>query len=489
MKEFRYIWVLGLIATALIIAVPVILFASSADATSPDPWDYVQPTVAPTNHAALMTGPYATGQEVTAACLECHEDAATQMMQTTHWTWESEPLMLPGRDEPVTVGKKNQLNNFCIGIQGNWTGCTRCHAGYGWEDANFDFTQETAVDCLVCHADPNIYAKGNSGLPAEGVDLALAAGSVGRPTRQNCGSCHFNGGGGNAVKHGDLDESLYYPDAEQDVHMGEHDFECVDCHGGEDHNILGHMISVSPQDNDTLSCTNCHAADLHEDPRIDEHVATVACQTCHIPEGATRYATKVDWDWSTAGQDLPEDPHVYLKIKGNFIYEHDLQPTYQWYNGNGDRYIVGDLIDPTQVTDISVPIGDISDPESKIWPFKTHTARQPYDVLNQYLLIPKTVGPGGFWTDFDWDQAFRLNEANTGLAYSGEYGFAPTRMQWIMTHQVQPKENALQCYDCHGENGRMDWQALGYFGDPISWGGRAQQAGTPQTGLPLAESN
>jgi len=37
---------------------------------------------------------------------------------------------------------------------------------------------------------------------------------------------------------------------------------------------------------------------------------------------------------------------------------------------------------------------------------------------------------------------------------------------------VQPKEQALQCYDCHGENGRMDWAALGYFGDPMTWGGR-----------------
>jgi hypothetical protein len=31
----------------------------------------------------------------------------------------------------------------------------------------------------------------------------------------------------------------------------------------------------------------------------------------------------------------------------------------------------------------------------------------------------------------------------------------------------------LQCYDCHGENGRMDWEMLGYYGDPMEWGGRA----------------
>ena len=473
MKQFRYLWVIGLVVTALIIAVPVLLFASSGNEASPDPWAYVAPTPSHTNHAALLPGPYATGQEVTAACLECHETAAQEMMQTTHWTWESEPVLLPGRDEPVTIGKKNQINNFCIGIQGNWTGCTKCHAGYGWDSASFDFAEQTNVDCLVCHADPGLYGKGTAGLPADGVDLAAAAGSVRRPTRQNCGSCHFNGGGGNAVKHGDMDESLYYPDETLDVHMGRYDFQCVDCHAGDDHQILGHSISVSSEVKaSAVACTDCHTEPIHADARITTHTDAIACQTCHIPEGALRHATKVDWDWSTAGQDLPEDPHVYLKIKGNFVYEHDYRPIYAWWNGAADRYIVGDLIDPTQVTNINTPLGDVSDPTAKIHPFKIHAARQPYDVLNQYLLVPMTAGEGGFWDTFDWDSAFRLNEVNTGLAFSGEYGFAPTQMYWSMDHMVQPKENALQCYDCHGENGRMDWEALGYNGDPMEWGGR-----------------
>lgn len=473
MKQFRYLWVVGLVLTALIIAVPVLLFASSGDQVSPDPWAYVAPTPSHTNHAALMPGPYASGQAVTAACLACHETAAQEMMQTTHWTWESEPLLLPGRDEPVTVGKKNQLNNFCIGIQGNWTGCTQCHAGYGWDSANYDFTEQTNVDCLVCHADTAYYGKGTAGLPADGVDLVAAAGSVGRPTRQNCGSCHFNGGGGNAVKHSDLDESLYYPDESVDVHMGRHDFECVDCHGGDNHQILGHSISVSPQVKDeAVACTDCHAEPIHADARIASHSDAVACQTCHIPEGALRHATKVDWDWSTAGQDLPEDPHVYLKIKGNFVYEHDYQPSYLWWNGSAGRYLLGDLIDPAQVTPINQPYGGIDDPTAKIYPFKVHTARQPFDEVYKYLLVPMTAGEGGFWQTFDWNTALHLNEPNTGLAFSGEFGFAPTEMYWSMDHLVQPKENALQCYDCHGENGRLDWEALGYSGDPMTWGGR-----------------
>ena len=383
--------------------------------------------------------------------------------------------MLPGRDELVTVGKKNQLNNFCIGIQSNWTGCTRCHAGYGWEDADFDFEEEGNVDCLVCHADMSTYSKSAKGLPAEGVDLFAAAQSVGTPSRENCGSCHFNGGGGNAVKHGDMDESLYYPSESIDVHMGRYDFQCVDCHQTEHHNIKGRAISVSTDNNNQVYCTDCHEQEVHNDDRLNAHTETVACQTCHIPEGAVREATKMEWDWSTAGQDLPEDPHTYMKIKGSFVYEQGFMPEYEWFNGTVDRYLLGDELDPSQITPLNQPQGDIEDPEAKIWPFKIHQARQPFDATYNYLLQPKTVGEGGFWTDFDWDQALRLGSETVGMEYSGNYDFAPTEMYWNMSHMVAPKEKALQCNDCHSDNGRFDWEALGYYGDPLRWGGRDQE--------------
>ncbi len=182
-------------------------------------------------------------------------------MHTTHWTWESEPVTVPWRDEPVTIGKKNQINNFCIGTQGNERTCMSCHAGYGWSDAEFDFSEPSNVDCLVCHADVSTYGKGDYGLPAEDVDLLAAAQSVRAPTRDNCGKCHFDGGGGNNVKHGDLDESLYFPSGELDVHMGANDFLCTDCHQTEEHDIKGKLLA----DNYTIdatqqvACTDCHA--------------------------------------------------------------------------------------------------------------------------------------------------------------------------------------------------------------------------------------
>jgi octaheme c-type cytochrome (tetrathionate reductase family) len=382
--------------------------------------------------------------------------------------------MLPGRDEPVTIGKKNQINNFCIGIQGNWSGCTSCHAGYGWSDANFDFSQVENVDCLVCHDQSGTYVKDDSGLPAEGVDLLAAAQSVGTPTRTNCGTCHFNGGGGNAVKHGDLDQSLFFPTEDVDVHMGGHDLQCVDCHQSEGHTMQGRAMSVSVESENAVECSSCHVTPPHDDERINSHLTAVACQTCHIPEGAVRDATKMFWDWSAAGQDLPEDTHSYLKIKGSFIYEANFVPAYAWYNGNSDRYLLGDVIEPGETTAINRPLGDINDSTALIWPFKIHQAIQIFDPVFNYLIQPVTAGEGGYWSEFNWDQAARLGAEATGLAYSGEYGFTETEMYWPLAHMVAPKEYALQCSQCHGDSGRMDWEGLGYPGDPMEWGGRGQ---------------
>jgi len=474
MKDFKYIWIIGLVVTALIIVVPIVLLVSTEPVSGEqnDPWESIPADVPPVSHADIIKGPFETGSDVTRACLECHEEAAQEMMKTVHWKWEGDPVLLDGREEPVTIGKKNQINNFCIGIQSNWEGCTRCHAGYGWEDENFDFSAQENIDCLVCHDQTGTYVKSNSGLPDSDVDLLAVAQSVANPTRANCGGCHFNGGGGNAVKHGDLDSSLFFPTENIDVHMGRHDFECVDCHKTEDHDIRGRAMSVSVDNENQVFCTDCHSETVHPDERINAHVETVACQTCHIPQGAVRDATKMHWDWSTAGQDLPEDEHEYLKIKGTFVYEEDFMPEYHWSNGNADRYILGDKINPEETTSLNQPKGDISDPDAKIWPFKVHRANQIYDSVYNYLVQPKTVGEGGYWTEFDWDLAAKLGSESVGMEYSGEYDFAPTQMYWPLSHMVAPTENALGCTDCHGDDSRMDWEALGYFGDPLRWGGR-----------------
>lgn len=476
MRQSKYIWLIGLGVTLLIIGIPILLFTFDPPTVAADAWDYVPDrSVPPTDHTQFFTGTYTTGSDVTRACLSCHEEAGEQVAHTSHFTWLSEPVAVEGEDQLVSIGKANLLNNFCLSAAANLEGCTRCHAGYGWTDDTFDFTNAENVDCLVCHDQTGTYVKGAGGQVAEGVDLAYVAQHVSTPTRENCGGCHFDGGGGNGVKHGDLDESLYFPPESVDVHMGRYDFLCVDCHQTQDHLIAGRALSVNVSVQDgNVACTDCHdAATQHDDARITEHLDTVACQTCHIPNTALLDPTKVLWDWSQAGDpDREEDPHEYLRIKGEFVYENDYTPQIAWFNGSLERYLLGDVIDPNTSTVLNQPLGSIDDLNSLLYPFKIHYATQPYDTVYNLLLAPRTTGADGYWTTFDWDSALQIGADLVGMPYSGEYDFAPTEMYWMQTHMVQPAENALTCTSCHGEGGRIDWIGLGYPGDPLVWGGR-----------------
>ncbi|QSX35547.1 tetrathionate reductase family octaheme c-type cytochrome [Shewanella avicenniae] len=428
-------------------------------------------------HQDVLQGPFANGSAVTEACLACHEQEATDFMTSSHWTWELEQK-LP--DRTVKRGKKNAINNFCVSISGNEPRCTVCHAGYGWKDNSFDFKDKTKVDCLVCHDTTGSYVKTVAGEAMENIDLVNIAQNVGKPVRDNCGSCHFYGGGGDAVKHGDLDSSMAYPSKSLDVHMNAdgNDFKCQDCHQTTGHQISGNAMGVSPGGEDHIGCENCHDKAPHANKRLNAHVETVACQTCHIPFFAREEATKLTWDWSTAGKDLPESEdefgrHTYLKKKGSFTWGKMVKPSYAWYNGHADAYMAGDKMDPTKVTKLAYPLGNISDAKARIYPFKVHIGKQVYDKKNNIFLNPKTYGKGGYWSDFDWDKAIRLgmdaSEAMkaAGVSYSGEFDFAPTEMWWRINHMVSPKEQALKCSECHSAEGRLDWKALGYDGDPM----------------------
>ena len=116
---------------------------------------------------------------------------------------------------------------------------------------------------------------------------------------------------------------------------------------------------------------------------------------------------------------------------------------------------------------MSWPIGSRKDKDSKIYPFKVMEGRQIYDKGNNTLIVPKLFGKDGYWATYDWDQAARLGMESVGLPYSGGYDWVDTIMYWRINHMVAPAENALECLDCHGDEGRMDWKALDYKKDPM----------------------
>jgi hypothetical protein len=187
------------------------------------------------------------------------------------------------------------------------------------EDKSFDFTDASKVDCLVCHEQTGTYKKHPAGagnpakepvvFPGDGVQYLppewnKVAQSVGRPTRENCGVCHFYGGG-DMVKHGDLDSSMTKPNKALDVHMGTDgkNFDCTRCHTTTAHQVAGRIYSTPAaterktlvQDDLTprITCESCHTATPHKPGvKANDHTDKVACQSCHIPEFARALPTQ-----------------------------------------------------------------------------------------------------------------------------------------------------------------------------------------------------
>ncbi|MEN8244429.1 MAG: tetrathionate reductase family octaheme c-type cytochrome [Thermodesulfobacteriota bacterium] len=491
----------------------------------------------PNHNQLVKIEGHVDARAVTQNCLSCHQKEGEAILKTAHWNWHGPSPYTVGHEKRIDLGKKSAtINNFCINLNANWPRCTSCHIGYGWEDENFDFTNMANIDCLVCHDTTGKYKKtpADAGLPDKNLDLIAIAQQVGRPSRNTCGmNCHFRGGGGDAVKHGDMSAMLSSPSKNHDVHMGVddggHNFRCQDCHKTRNHMISGRSISVPAVEGD-LSCEYCHTDKPHLeseliDHHLNKHTRHIACQTCHIPVYSKGNPTKVYWDWSTAGQDLkmPKDKYgkpQFMKKKGTFIWKEAVKPTYRWYNGTVERYILGDRINENGITDLTRPVGSLDDPSSRIYPFKVHGGRQISDVIHKHLIAPQLWG--GFWKHWDWDKAARDGMAAAGLEYSGGYEFVETRMYWGLTHEVLPKEQALSCAACHaslaqephcarchqeregvdfkalvhkgvdfaamaasgydvaelaGKSDFIDFEALGYAGDPVETSGRFDKLG------------
>ena len=61
------------------------------------------------DHAQFVTETFKSGQEVTAKCLECHDQEAAAFMKTSHWKWSEEQNI---KGQKIEIGKKNVMNNF-----------------------------------------------------------------------------------------------------------------------------------------------------------------------------------------------------------------------------------------------------------------------------------------------------------------------------------------------------------------------------------------
>ena len=468
----------------------------------------------PVDHSkfAVLQKEFESGPEVTEACLSCHNGRGQEFMKTEHWLWHKKDS-IPGRGVQ-DLGKKNVLNNFCIGVNSNEKLCSKCHAGYGYGDKNFDFNNENNIDCLICHDNTKTYKKSKpgkqsntgSGYPAPEVDLSYVAQNVSLPKRNNCGNCHFTGGGGNNVKHGDLELGLLSAhtglDGKVDVHMGvgEHgnNMECTDCHKTHEHQISGQLYSVSSSNKNHASCTQCHTDKPHTSELLNNHYRTIACQTCHVTNYAKLNRTKIIWDWSTAAQmdkdgkpiyknedfgntysfggKVYEDVEIHYDLKhGTAVFKKDIRPEYIWFNGTADHHLLTDKIkDTSEVLVLNPLFGSYHDNiypsdsayPSKIWPVKVMRGKQPYDPVNRLVIQPKLVGKKGssaLWADYDWNASSKAGMEYVGLPYSGKYDFIETETFWPLNHEVSTSDNALTCIECHNSNDSRLKNLAGFY--------------------------
>ncbi|NDP37907.1 MAG: tetrathionate reductase family octaheme c-type cytochrome [Rhodoferax sp.] len=492
----------------LVAAIAAIFFTAAAPAAAPAATEAAPKIALPGDHAQGWTNTtadhskfqvldqdFASGQAVTKACLSCHTEASKQIHKTTHWKWEYK--------DPATgqlLGKKNVVNNFCTSVRTNEAACASCHIGMGMVDDKFDFSSEVNVDCLVCHDNTQKYTKpgGFGGAPVakdteyppgsgkivRGTNLKEIAQKVGKTTRDTCGGCHFKGGGGDGVKHGDLDSSLSMPSKELDVHMDAEglNFSCTTCHKTDGHDVSGSRYAPTAKDKGpahirgeadktkAVTCQECHGQAPHKVVKLNEHTAKIACQTCHIPAFARGgVPTKMSWDWSTAGKLGPDgkfqtlrdenDYDTYMTIKGDFKWAENVTPEYIWMNGVNKYTLITDKLEKAdQPIKINNYEGSATDGKSMIWPIKLFTGKQQYDPVNKTLVITHLAGNDdtAYWKNLNWEKAVTEGMTKGGVKFSGKVDFIETQSMWPTTHMVAPKEKALGCVECHASKGRLD---------------------------------
>jgi hypothetical protein len=205
--------------------------------------------------------------------------------------------------------------------------------------------------------------------------------------------------------------------------------------------------------------------------KLNDHVQSIACQTCHIPEIARGgVATVVVWDWRTAGktkdgegyheegyiQGNGKHRYTYKSIKGDFAFDENFAPSYGWFDGQMLYTTVDTKFDPqAESIEINGFTGSREDADSRIWPFKRMQTWQPYDKGNGTLVYTHLWGEddASYWGNYDMAAAIEKGMADFGLDYSGDFGFIKTISWWPITHMVAPKENALGCGDCHTSKG------------------------------------
>ncbi len=421
-------------------------------------------------------------------CLQCHAAQAAGMAGSVHYKWEGPNSQISNKPG-VTGGKLNSaVNAYCINILGNWNGCGSCHIGAGAKPGTVaDATQN--IDCLVCHQKGYKRVRNSvTGLfdpdPTKmTITMDVAVQTVHKPVKSNCLQCHAKGGGGDALKRGDM--ALINgttTDRNYDVHMATTgaNLACQQCHTYTNHKVAGRGSDLRPTDNAVaVNCatSTCHTTKAtltagHATTDINKHMKRVACQTCHIPvygkmaadavvdplTGFGDQKTETTRTWAT-----PEWSVLNNRWEPTIVKANNLKPVYAFFDGTSwvsDLYDVA-VIDPaTGAYKISRPNGGINSTNSKLTPFKYKTSTQPLHTASGKLIAVNTAL---YFKNNDVAAAILSGMTNMGFSTADAYSMVTTDEYQMLNHTVTPKTSALACTSCHGTTAtQMNLKTLGY---------------------------
>jgi PKD repeat protein len=305
-----------------------------------------------------------------------------------------------------------------------------------------------------------------------------AAQSVHRTTRQSCLNCHGGAGGGDGTKRGDMSSALVDPTLDVDMHMssdpGGQGMVCADCHDAGGHRMRGRGLDLRPNDvppngnpvGGQFACTACHTggsvhSQVNNGARFDDHTDRVACQTCHIPTYAKGgVPTEVSRDWENPGFSP-----AACNGRGGWLPEEikrgDLVPTYAWFDGTSEVYVLGEQVEgnlPTKVLDdgtqayvLGMPNGDASSDSAKIYPMKEHLSKLARNTRTNTLVPQSTFE---FFRTGSFAAAVRSGMEQTAEMNANDpYEVVQVHTYQTINHGVEPAGNALgaggTCGSCH----------------------------------------
>ncbi len=432
-------------------------------------------------------------------CIACHEDVAREMLASLHMTWSGQTPQLintNGEEKGKNIGG---INTFCTYAKSSKGACYSCHVR---KDGNADHPPELGdIDCLMCHndtyqrkfvGDPDstetvtnilgetktyVFGKvDNEGnyitetdfvkMP-EGTTMLQLARNVHKPTRKSCLRCHAKAGGGDWTKRGDLGLSSENPSRAEDVHMSPDgaDLTCAACHSFSAHKVGGRGIDLRQTEAPVPSCQECHTVTPHSNQTLNRHAqGQVSCQVCHIRKFGKGGATEMERDWR-----IPVWNQAFCSGQGGFvgeeIKESNVKPEYVWFDGKSTVYNVGETIeiDERGVFPMAKANGWPFDGNSKIVPIKRHYTIMPLHESG------KIIPPAIMWMFMtgDFDVAVQKGMEEQGM--TGGYSLVSADAEMLITHGVEPKENAPSCGECHDFSGKtaddagmLPLETLGY---------------------------